>query len=150
MNKKQSKDLSKILPHNAPMIFIDEILEVDTQKNFAHTLVKITENKIFYDRSTEGISPLAGIEFMAQTIGCYSFYKNKEKEPKIGFLLGTRSYTCNIEKFEKGQKYEIFAKEVFSDNQLVSFDCFIYNNDKECAKATINAYQPQNLNTMDL
>lgn len=148
--KTNQTDLSKILPHDAPMILLDEVLEVDTQKNFARTLVRITEDKVFYDSTTEGISPLVGIEFMAQTIGCYAFYKSGAKEPQIGFLLGTRSYTCNLEKFEKDEQYEVFAQEVFSDNQLVSFDCFIYNNGRECAGATVNAYQPQDLNTTDL
>lgn len=144
------KDLSKILPHDAPMILIDELLEVDTQKNFVRTLVRINEDKVFYDKETESISPLAGIEFMAQTIGCYSFYKSGDSKPRIGFLLGARSYNCSLEKFEKGKEYEVLAREVFSDNELVSFDCFIYNEGRECARATVNAYQPQDLDTLAL
>lgn len=139
------KDLSKILPHDAPMILIDEILDIDTEEQTLRSLVKITENKVFYDKTLKGVSPLVGIEFMAQTIGCYSYFQSKSKEPKIGFLLGARSFSCNIEKFEVGKEYEVLAKEVFSDNQLVSFDCFIYNEGEECARATVNAYQPQNL-----
>ena len=38
----------------------------------------------------------------------------------------------------------IKAKEIFCDNELVSFECLIYNDDVVCAKATVNAYQPQN------
>lgn len=46
------------------------------------------------------MSPLAGIEFMAQTIGCYAYYKAGQTIPKIGFLLGTRLYENSLEKFE--------------------------------------------------
>ena len=38
------------------------------------------------------------------------------------------------------------TREVFGDNELVSFECFIYNDGIECAKAVVNAYQPDNLN----
>lgn len=144
------KDLSEILPHNKPMILIDELLEVDLEKNFARTLVKITEDKVFFDKTIDGVSPLTGIEFMAQTIGCYAYFKSGSEIPKIGFLLGSRSYNCNIEKFGNGCEYEILAKEVFSDNELVSFECFIYNGGIECAKAVVNAYQPDDINSADL
>ena len=36
------------------------------------------------------------------------------------------------------------AKEIFSDNELVSFECLIYNIDGEGASAVINAFQPDN------
>ena len=135
-------NLEKILPHNHPMILIDRLIDVDLNNDTVCAEVTISEDKIFYDKSIEGMSPLVGIEFMAQTIGCYAYYRNGEKEPKIGYLLGSRQYNCGLEKFEKGKTYTITAKMVFSDNELVSFDCFIYNNDMECARATVNVYQP--------
>lgn len=93
------KDLSKILPHDKPMILIDDILEIDMKNQFVKTSVKIHENKIFFDKEINGMSPLAGIEFMAQTIGCYAYYKAGQTIPKIGFLLGTRLYENSLEKF---------------------------------------------------
>ncbi len=138
------KDLSKILPHDKPMILIDDILEIDMKNQFVKTSVKIHENKIFFDKEINGMSPLAGIEFMAQTIGCYAYYKAGQTIPKIGFLLGTRLYENSLEKFENGKTYTITAKELYGDDELVSFECLIYNDNKEVAKATVNAFQPQN------
>ena len=66
------KDLAKILPHDKPMILIDELLEVDLENYFVKASVTISEDKIFFNKEINGISPLAGIEFMAQTIGCYA------------------------------------------------------------------------------
>ena len=136
------KNLEKILPHDYPMIVLDELLEVDMEKHVVTSSVTVREDKIFYDGTLGGISPLVGIEFMAQTIGCYAYFKNGEKEPKIGYLLGSRAYKCDLEKFELGKTYTISANQVFSDNELVSFECFIYNNDVECANAVVNVYQP--------
>ena len=44
-------DLKKILPHNPPMILIDELLEKDMENNFVRASVTITEDKIFYDKN---------------------------------------------------------------------------------------------------
>lgn len=147
-------DLEKILPHSKPMILIDKIIEVNTENKIVIAEVTITEDKIFYDKSINGISNLCAIEYMAQTAGCYAYFKRKgikaniqnyiEEKPKIGFLLGTRSLKTNIEKFELGKTYQIKVNEIYGDNELVSFKCLIYNDEKECASAIINAFQPEN------
>ena len=124
------------------MILIDDILQIDMKNQFAKASVTINEDKVFFDKEINGISPLVGIEFMAQTIGCYAYFKAGETIPKIGFLLGTRLYENSLEKFENGKTYTITAKEIYGDNELVSFECLIYNDNKEVAKAVINAFQP--------
>ena len=126
-------DLEKILPHKRPMILIDDIKEINMDEKY-----------LISEFSINGVNYLAGIEFMAQTIGCYAFFKSKLEEPKLGFLLGTRLYKNKIEKFENGQKYNVKVNEIFCDNELVSFECLIYNIDGECASAVINAFQPDN------
>ncbi len=141
-NKDVKYNLSNILPHEKPMILIDDILQIDMKNQFAKASVTINEDKVFFDKEINGISPLVGIEFMAQTIGCYAYFKAGETIPKIGFLLGTRLYENSLEKFENGKTYTITAKEIYGDNELVSFECLIYNDNKEVAKAVINAFQP--------
>lgn len=137
-------DLETILPHSNPMILIDGIEEVNLSDEYILTSVTIREDNIFFEKELNGVSYLLGIEFMAQSIAAYTHFRNKNVTPEIGFLLGTRSYKCSLEKFENGHKYLIKAKEIFCDDELVSFECLIYNDGAECAKATINAYQPQN------
>ena len=137
-------DMEQILPHDKPMIIIDKDLEVNLEESYTTCEVTIHDKKIFFDKEINGMSPLVGIEFMAQTIGCYSFYKSGQKPPKIGFLLGTRMYKNSLEKFENGERYTIKAKEVYTDNELVSFECLIYNKNNEVANAVINVYQPEN------
>ena len=137
-------DLEKILPHNHPMILIDDIKETNIDERYLIAEVVISEDKIFFDKSINGVPYLSGIEYMAQTIGCYAFFRAQRTEPKLGFLLGTRSYKNSLEKFENGKTYTIKASEIYGDSELVSFECLIYNEGEECAKAVINAYQPEN------
>ena len=139
------------LPHSAPMVLIDKVLNVNMKNQIVKTSVKIHDNKIFFNKEINGISPLVGIEFMAQTIGCYAYYKAGKTIPKIGFLLGTRQYENKLEKFENGKTYIITAREIYGDNELVSFECLIYNEGEDenpenyIAKATINAFQPKDV-----
>ena len=144
-------DLEKILPHSKPMILIDKLLEVNMEEKSVLAEVTISENKIFFDKSINGVSNLCAIEYMAQTAGCYAYFKRNglnaninEDKPKVGFLLGTRSLKTSIEKFENGITYKIKVNEIYGDNELVSFKCLIYNGEEECASAIINAFQPEN------
>lgn len=142
---------SSCLPHSEPMVLIDKLIDVDMKKQIVKTSVTIHKDKIFFDKDINGVSPLVGIEFMAQTIGYYAFYKAKMSIPKIGFLLGARLYENSLEKFENGKTYIITAREVYGDSELVSFECLIYNEgedgdeSKYIAKATINAFQPKDV-----
>ena len=137
-------ELTKILPHKPPMILLDDILEVNLEEHYLISMFKVYPQKVFYEK--QGINSLVGIEFMAQTIGCYAYFKDNDKEPSPGLLLGTRLYNNSIDYFKEGEIYTVKAQEVFSDNNIVAFDCIIYNNDKEeVASATINAYQGGNI-----
>ena len=96
--------LSKILPQNPPLFLIDDILNYDLTQKTLTAIVKITEDKLFFDKSKNGISSLVGIEFMAQTIGCYAYFRNNCKPQKLGFLLGSRLYNNALNVFKNGEK----------------------------------------------
>lgn len=139
MNNK--KYLRTVLPHEEPMILIDDITDYSEEEKWLKSCVTIREDSLFFDRQLNGIDSSAGIEYMAQTIGCYAYLRKNPDEPKIGFLLGTRLYNNNAEKFELGKTYSILVKEIFSA-ELSSFECLIYNdNNEEIASATVNVYQ---------
>jgi predicted hotdog family 3-hydroxylacyl-ACP dehydratase len=138
---ENKKFLSTILPHKDSMLLIDDVVEYLPDKKSLIACVTIREDSLFYDKDLGGIDSAIGIEYMAQTIGCYAFYRTKLNEPKIGFLLGTRLYNNAIEKFELGETYYIKVMEVFVA-EIFSFECFIYNDkNEEIASATINVYQ---------
>jgi len=142
--------LATILPHKKPMILIDDIVDYSIEEKWLKSCVSITPDCLFFDSELNGVDSIAGIEFMAQTIGCYAFFRKGLSEPKIGFLLGSRLYNNAIQKFELGQTYEILVKEVFVA-EIYSFDCLIYNSlGEEVASATINVYQSDEGNIKEL
>ena len=139
MNNK--KYLATILPHDEPMILIDDIIDYSMDEKWLKACVTIKKDNILYSEKLEGVDSIAGIEYMAQTIGCYAYFRKKQTKPQIGFLLGTRLYNNAIGKFELNKTYYILVKEVFV-SEIYSFECFIYNeNNDEVASATINVFQ---------
>lgn len=135
-------DLSKVLPHNYPMILIDDVLDYNIEDKWLVSEIIIDEKSLFYDKSINGISSTVGIEFMAQTIGCYAYFKNKCESPKIGFLLGSRLYNTGVDVFPLGERYTLKVNEIFTDEQIVAFDCIMYDKTGEdVASATVNVYQ---------
>ena len=138
--------LETLLPHKKPMVLIDDVIDYSLDEKWLRSCVTISKDSIFFDNRLKGISSIVGIEYMAQTIGCFAFLKRGQEEPKIGFLLGTRLYNNKLSLFKEGEYYEILVKEFFSSEDIVSFECFIYNEEKdEVASATINVYQPENI-----
>ena len=139
MNNKEY--LKKILPHKPPMILIDDVIDYSIEEKWLKSCVTIRKDCLFFDNQLNGIDSVIGIEYMAQTIGCFAHLQKHLEEPQIGFLLGTRLYNNAIEKFELGKTYYILVKEVFG-SEVYSFDCFIYNDsEEEIASATVNVYQ---------
>ena len=144
------KYLATVLPHEEPMILIDDIIGYSIEEKWLKTCVTIRADSLFFDKTLDGVDSVVGIEYMAQTIGCYAYFRKKLSEPKIGFLLGTRLYNNAIKTFELGKTYYILVKEVFVA-EIYSFECFIYNDkDEEVASATINVYQNEDENIEEL
>ncbi len=138
---KNKEYLEKILPHKEPMILIDDVVDYSLEGKWLKSSVTIDENSLFYDKDIEGIDGTVGIEYMAQTIGCYAYYRNNCRVPKSGYLLGTRLYNNALKKFSLGKNYYILVKEVFVA-EIYSFECLIYNEkEEEVSSATVNVYQ---------
>ncbi|MBR6098613.1 3-hydroxylacyl-ACP dehydratase [bacterium] len=142
--------IATVLPHEKPMILIDDIIDYSLEEKWLRSCVTIREDSVFFDKELNGIDSVVGIEYMAQTIGCYAYLRKKLDKPRIGFLLGTRLYNNAIKTFELGKTYNILVKEVFVAD-IYSFECFIYNEEnEEIASATINVYQNDDDNIKEL
>ncbi len=138
--------LEKILPHKKPMVLIDDVTSYSLEEGWLRSIVTIREDSIFYDKNIEGVSSVVGIELMAQTIAAFAFLYSGKEEPQIGFLLGTRLYNNKYSVFKKGETLEILVKQIFYSEDIVSFESFIYNENKEeISSATINVYQNDNI-----
>ena len=128
-----------LLPHGAPMVLVDEMIEWEQGR--AATSVQISENSLFYTEN--GVPAHVGLEYMAQTCGTYSglnFIVNN-LPIRMGYLLGSRNYKSEVEYFKAGDKLIVSISEVLRQGPMGVFNCNISLQDKEVASAQLTVYQ---------
>jgi predicted hotdog family 3-hydroxylacyl-ACP dehydratase len=136
-------NINNIVPHSKGMSLLDQLLHHDEES--AQTRVTIHEKSYF--ANPKGVPSWVGIEYMAQTIAAYGGIQDQQagNDVRIGFLVGTRKYTCNQPYFTLGSTLTIsIVKEFESDNGLQTFRCEISSEDIK-AQANINVFQPENI-----
>ena len=137
-------DVAEFIPHRAPMILIDSLLEHQTDTLL--TDVYISAQSAYFDPATQSVPNYVGIEYMAQSIAALAGIEAKAKqEPiKIGFLLGTRKLKLDIKAYKHGEHYHTRVTRLYQeDSGLAVFDCQILHNNEVVAKANVNVFQPQ-------
>ena len=134
--------LDELVPHRAPMRFLDRMIFVSDTEAVAETVVR-ADNPLFV--AGTGLPGYAGLEMMAQAIAAIDGMKRKAGglPPKIGFLLGCRRYSVSRSDFAEGMRLRIVAKMVFTNGEMFNFECRIEDGaGEEIAHASMNVYAP--------
>jgi len=134
--------LAELVPHDAPMILIDKLVDVD--RHTVHCQVFITENSPFFDVNSRTVGAWVGIEYMAQSVSAWSGYQCflKNEVSPIGFLLGTRRYLSESNAFHEGNVLDIYAEKLMESDGMGAFSCSIKCNNKLLASAQLNVFVP--------
>ncbi|WP_299008571.1 hotdog family protein [uncultured Shewanella sp.] len=144
LNTIQNHDVADYLPHDAPMIFIDKILEY--QPNTLVCETSITAKSPYFDASLSGVPSYVGIEYMAQTVAALAGIEAKKSADiiRIGFLLGSRKLQLHTPLYQLGKSYHTKVTRLYQEETgLAVFECQILNQNKIIAEANINVFQPQ-------
>ncbi len=132
--------VADLVPHSGRMSLLSAIL--DYGDDWLQAEVVITAESMFAD--AQGVPAWIGLEYMAQTIAAYSGLQERLQggRPKIGFLLGSRKYLCNAERFAIGQRLVVTASpELQGSNGLNVFNSELHGNGIS-ASAVVNVFQP--------
>lgn len=136
----QSFDVAELVPHSGTMSLLDEIL--DYGDDWLRAAVNIRPDTLFCE---DGAVPAwVGLEYMAQAIAAFAGMKEvlAGGKPQLGFLVGTRRYSSNIDRFTTGTRLEIrVTRDLEAENGLSVFDCQIMAAGIEI-QAGLNVYQP--------
>ncbi|WOE31259.1 MULTISPECIES: 3-hydroxylacyl-ACP dehydratase [unclassified Acinetobacter] len=127
------------IPHEKPMIFIDHLIEVNSNAAIAELV--ITPELLFCE--SQGLPTWTSIELMAQTVSAYVGYQHggPAQKPKIGFLLGTRKLHLPLAFFAYGETVKIHIEQVYIHEGLGQFNCTI-TYQEYVFNATINVFEP--------
>ena len=132
-------DVAELLPHDGNMVLLDRVLEYDQESLVAEVIVR--NDGLFSDGQT--VPAWLGIEYMAQTVAAHGGMMNHlAGEPiNLGFLLGSRRYTCNVSEFVVGTRLTVKVERLIEDQGLAVFDCQILGDGIDIS-AKLNVYQP--------
>ncbi|MBJ7550324.1 hotdog family protein [Marinomonas ostreistagni] len=138
----QKYSVEELVPHSGRMSLLSRVTVVEGDSLFAE--VDIHEGATFAEQN--GVPAWVGLEYLAQAIGAYAGYQERTQDgvPKIGFLLGTRKYSCNCEYFPLGTTLTLkVTRNMQADNGLSAFDGELYAEGIN-ASARLNVFQPDN------
>lgn len=130
---------AELLPHTAPMVLVDEVTEVSDKRAVCRLTLR-PDSMFVEDGRVPG---LVCIEYMAQAIGAYVGNKSRERgEPiRIGFLLGTRELSLEVDHFDVGDELTLMAEHLFGEDTLGSFRCTVARGGRTVASAVINVFR---------
>ena len=134
--------LEELLPHQAPMLLLDRLLDYQGSRVRCETRVGERHGLLLDE---QGCLPAwVGLELMAQTIAAWAGMRGRERgEPvRIGMLLGSRQYQSQVARFAAGERLVIEAECLLEDNGMASFECRILCGDLRCAEARLSTYLP--------
>lgn len=135
--------LDALIAHRLPMRLIDAALEVSPDGASAEVTVR-ADNPLFVPG--RGVPAYVGLELMAQTIGLIDGLKcYLDGVPaKVGFLLGCRRYSVEMDYFPEGMRLVISVGMVFNGGEMFMFECQIAGEDgRVIATANLNVYAPR-------
>jgi len=130
---------AQLLPHTTPMVLVDEVTELSDKR--ATCRLTLRPDSMFVEGGQ--VPGLVCIEYMAQAIGLYVGKKSLDRgEPiRIGFLLGTREMSVDVDHFDVGDELTLTAEHLFGEDTLGSFRCTVERRGHTVASAVINVFR---------
>lgn len=134
--------IAHYVPHRGTLLLLDRLLQAD--EHGARCALTVRADSPF--ARDGGVPAWVGIEYMAQTIAAWAGARARRagQAPAIGFLLGTRRYTAQVDGFPAGQVLHISARcELIGANGLGQFDCHIHDDSgRPLAQALVSVFEP--------
>lgn len=131
----------KYLPHRAPMILIDKVLEVTEDSAICESYVNETGVLKNFTDENGNLPSYFTIELISQAVGVWSGYIAKLHNidiPPMGMVLGARDLKYPKDYFKKGLTLKICVKKIMDDGAIASFDGEIFSEDNAIASGRVN------------
>lgn len=142
MSSETYPPIEEVLPHRGAMLLLDRVTEAGAERLCAQA--RACADAWYAD--TEGNMPAwIAVELMAQAIAAFVGLEQRRqgKPVKLGFLLGTRRFTCTTPMFAPGSVLDITVDLAYREpGGLGAFDCYITLSGERVAEATIKVFEP--------
>jgi predicted hotdog family 3-hydroxylacyl-ACP dehydratase len=117
--------IAELLPHAGDMILIDRVLRFAEED--IETQLRVRAGGLF-NQADGSLPAWVGIELMAQSVAAYAGCQARllGEPAELGFLLGTRNFQCNVDRFPLGAELHIHAtRSLQDDNGMGMFECHL-------------------------
>jgi predicted hotdog family 3-hydroxylacyl-ACP dehydratase len=117
--------IAELLPHAGDMILIDRVLRFAEED--IETQLRVRAGGLF-NQADGSLPAWVGIELMAQSVAAYAGCQARllGEPTELGFLLGTRNFQCNVDRFPLGAELHIHAtRSLQDDNGMGMFECHL-------------------------
>lgn len=126
------------LPHSGVMVLIDKVVSVDKESACTKSIIK---DCVFVENGKFDSYQI--IEIMAQTLGIYKNYHEKNNSSRIAFLVGSRKFNIYRSFLNIGEEIEIIAKLSMQDeNGFGLYDCQAWCGNELVANAVLSVLNP--------
>jgi len=143
-----NSDPVDLLPHKPPMVFVDRVIACDLAEGTLESEFDVSPKSLFFDAEKNGVPAYVALEYMAQTIGCFSGIvdkmKTQEEPARAGLVLGSRKLELFRDFFTEGT-YRVSISKVFFDDEIGAFESKIFCGNELVAAGTLNVFRPKNL-----
>lgn len=133
--------VTDLILHRGPSVLLERILELSTTRCLASVRL---EPGAWYLQADGSAPAWLGLEWMAQAAAAFSGHRHREagREPRIGFLLGTRAYETQVPTFPAGAEFEVVAEVLFLDDSGPgAFTCEVRHKGETLARARLKAIE---------
>ena len=130
--------IAEVLPHSAPMILLDEIVAFDGASIRCRATIR--GDSIFV--AAGRVRAVVSLEYMAQAAAAFAGMRGRTigAPPRVGYVIGAREMTLEVDQFEIGDELIVDAEEVWGDERMSSFRCKVTRDGRCVAEAGLNFY----------
>lgn len=132
--------IAELVPHAGDMILIDQVLRFGDED----VETRLTVRPGLFTQDDGSLPAWVGVELMAQSIAAYAGCQARQagQPVELGFLLGTRHYQSNVDRFPAGVDLHITAtRSLQDDSGMGVFECRLTGPGIE-AFARLNVFRP--------
>lgn len=129
----------ELLPHRPPMLWVDEV--VDHQGDEVRCRLTLRDEHVFVDAGR--VEPIIAVEWMAQTVGTLVglYDRARSLAPRPGYLIAIPDAHFYVPSFAVGDVLELWARRVWGDETIASFESQVRRTGELAAKAQLSVYR---------
>lgn len=141
MSSDAFPSIAELVPHAAPMLLLDRVLEHDDSRTVCSVR---TEDSALFAEPSGGVPSWVGLEYMAQCAAVHGGLASRARgeAPRPGLLLGSRRLQLHTAVFAAGRELRVIARHHRGKLGLVTFDCWVESQDGDevLAEGRVNLY----------